>query len=64
MEQDPEDTLPREYYEAVLIIKTEMEDSGVPEEIVEETMDDIESLIITSIRYSEKAEEEVEVETA
>jgi predicted CopG family antitoxin len=64
MEQDPEDKLPREYYEAVVSIKNEMEDSGVLEEIIEETMDDIELLIIAAMRYSDKEEEEVEVETA
>jgi flagellar biosynthesis/type III secretory pathway M-ring protein FliF/YscJ len=64
MELDTEDKLPREYYEAVVIIKTEMEDRGVPEEIVEETMDDIESLIIAAMRYSEETGDEVEVETA
>jgi hypothetical protein len=64
MEQDPEDKLPREYYEAVVSIKNELDDAGVREEILEETMDDIELLIIAALQYSDKAEEEVEVEPA
>ncbi len=64
MDPDAEDKLPREYYEAVVSIKTEMEDNDVPDDIVEETLDAIEELIISAMQHANEAEDEIEVETA
>lgn len=64
MDPDAEAKLPREYYEAVVIIKTEMEENEVPDDIIEETLDAIEELIVSAMQHANEAEDEIEVETA
>ena len=45
MEDENEDKLPREYYEAIVSIKEALEDNDVPDEIIEDILDEIEELI-------------------
>jgi CBS domain containing-hemolysin-like protein len=51
------ESLPRDFYEAIVEIRDNLDDFGVPESVIEETLDTIELLIIEALgRVKEKGE--------
>ena len=57
MEGEISEALPRDFYEAIVEIRDNLDDFGVPERVIEETLDTIELLIIEALgRANEKGE--------
>jgi C4-type Zn-finger protein len=53
-EEEEETALPREFYEAIVLIKEALDDFGVPEDIAEGFLDQIEGLILKALDCAEE----------
>jgi len=53
-EEDEETGLPREFYEGIVLIKDGFDEFGVPEDIAEGFLDQIEGLILKALDCAEE----------
>jgi hypothetical protein len=53
-QEEVEIALPREFYEAIVLIKDALGDFGVPDDIIEGFLDQIEELILKALECAEE----------
>ena len=64
MVSEIEEKLPRDFYDGIVSIKTELEEYGVPDEDIENALDSIEEIIIDAMEHCvEESEVEEKTET-
>lgn len=49
MESQEIERLPREFYEAIVLIRDTFDEFGVPEDVIEEILDAVEALILEAL---------------
>ncbi len=59
-----EDKLPRDFYDGIVSIRTELQEYGVPDENIEDALDSIEEIIIDAMEHcSEESDADEESTT-